>query len=139
MGQAAKLGDEAFFAAGIALDAGEGGKTDGAVTFANCDPLMIAYFCRWLRRFFAVDESRLRVRLYVHVGLDLEAAETFWSQLAQIPRSQFGKAYRAVADPSIRRNKHQHGLARIDYSCSRTHREVMGLVRALLSSEVLPG
>ncbi len=135
----AKLGDEAFFAAGIALYAGEGGKTDGAVTFANCDPLMIACFCRWLRRFFAVDASRVRVRLYLHVGLDLEAAEAFWSQLAQIPRSQFGKAYRAVADPSIRRNKHEHGLARIDYSCSRTHREVMGLVRALLSSEVLPG
>ena len=34
----ADLGDDAFFAAGIALYAGEGGKTDGAITFANCDP-----------------------------------------------------------------------------------------------------
>ena len=133
------LTDDAFFAAGVALYAGEGGKTDGAATFANCDPGMIAYFCAWLRRYFPIDESRLRVRLYLHVGLDLDAAEDYWSRLTGIPRSQFGKAYRAVRDPSIRRNKHEHGLARVDYSCSRTHRQVMGLVRALLSSEALPG
>lgn len=133
------LTDDAFFVAGVALYAGEGGKTDGAATFANCDPGMIAYFCAWLRRYFRIDESRLRVRLYLHVGLDLDAAEDYWSRLTGIPRSQFGKAYRAVRDPSIRRNKHEHGLARVDYSCSRTHREVMGLVRALLSSEALPG
>jgi transcriptional regulator with XRE-family HTH domain len=133
------LSEAARFAAGIALYAGEGGKTDGAVTFANCDAGMIAYFCSWLRRFFEIDESRLRVRLYLHEGLDLEAAEAYWSRITGIPRSQFGKAYRAVRDPSIRRNKHEHGLARVDYSCSRTHREVMGLVRALLSSEALPG
>lgn len=135
----AHLGEDALFAAGIALYAGEGGKTDGAVTFANCDPAMIAYFCMWRRQYFAIDESRLRVRLYLHEGLDLKAAERFWSDLTGIPRSQFGKAYRAVRDPSIRRSKHEHGLARVDYSCSRTHREVMGLVRALLSSVVLPG
>ena len=100
---------------------------------------MIAYFCSWLRKYFHIDESRLRVRLYLHEELDLDAAEAFWSALTRIPSSQFGKAYRAVRDPSIRRNKHEHGLARVDYACSRTHREVMGLVRALLSSEALPG
>ncbi len=99
------LTDDAFFAAGVALYAGEGGKTDGAATFANCDPGMIAYFCAWLRKYFPIDESRLRVRLYLHVGLDLDAAEDYWSRLTGIPRSQFGKAYRAVRDPSIRRNK----------------------------------
>jgi hypothetical protein len=121
------------------LYAGEGGKTDGAVSFSNCDPRMIVCFCTWLRRYFSVDESRLRIRLYLHAGLDLDAAERFWSTATDIPRSQFGKAYRAVRDPSIRRNEHEHGLARVDYSCSRTHREIMGLVRALLSLEALPG
>ncbi len=135
----ADLGEEAFFAAGIALYAGEGGKTEGAIRFANCDPRMIAYFCAWLRRYFSIDESRLRVRLYLHQGLDLDQALTFWSGVTRIPLSQFGKPYRAVPDPSIRRNKHEHGLVRVDYSCTRTHREVMGLVAALLSSEALPG
>ena len=40
---------------------------------------MIAFFLAWLRRFFEVDESRLRLRLYLHEGLDLDAANAFWS------------------------------------------------------------
>ena len=137
--QIGRLSDDAFLVAGTALYAGEGGKTQGAVSFANCDPDMIRVFCCWLRTFFVVDESRLRVRLYLHQGLDLDAAIAHWAGVTGIPASQFGKPYRAVPDPSIRRNKHEFGLARVDYCCSRTHRGVMGLVRALLSSEFLPG
>ena len=133
------LTDEAFFAAGVALYAGEGSKTDGEVRFSNSDPAMVRLFCAWFRRFFDVDETRMRGRLHLHQGLALSAAEAFWSSLANIPTDQFHKPYRAVPDPSIRRNKHEHGCFAVGYACSRTHREVMGLVRALLSSEALPG
>ncbi len=135
----AALSDEAFFVAGVALYAGEGSKTDGEVRFSNSDPEMVRLFCAWFRHFFAIDEQRLRGRIYLHHGLDLSAAEEFWSVVAHIPTTQFHKTYRAVPDPSIRRNKHQHGCFSVGYGCSRTHREVMGLVRALLSSEALPG
>jgi Homeodomain-like domain len=134
-----RLSEEAFFVAGVALYAGEGGKTDRSVRFPNSDPEMVRFFCAWLRRFFTIDESRLRCRVYLHQGLDLEGAEAFWSDLTRIPRSQFGKPYRAVPDPSIRRNKHEHGCFYLNYSCSRTHREIMGLVRALLSSRCYSG
>src|SRR6266511_4730293 len=133
------LGEEAFFVAGLALYAGEGGKTDGLVRFANSDPEMVRFFCAWLRRFFNIDESRLRCSVYLHQGLDLDAAEAFWSGVAGIPRSHFGKPYRAVPDPSIRRNKHEHGCFYVNYSCSSTHRGIMGLVRALLSSSSYSG
>jgi hypothetical protein len=90
-------------------------------------------------RFFAVDEQRLRVRLYLHEGLDLAAAITFWSEPTGIPPSQFQKPYRAAPDPSIRHAKHVHGRLSIDYSCSTTHRSIMGLVAALLGGDVTPG
>ena len=134
-----RLSEQEFLVAGVALYAGEGTKRDGAVRFANSDPRMIVFFCAWLRRFFEVDESRLRVRLYLHEGLDLAAAIAFWSALAGIPPSQFVKPYRAVADPSIRHAKHVHGCVTVSYSCSATHRSVMGLVRALLSNGAIPG
>jgi hypothetical protein len=86
-----RLSEREFLIAGAALDAGEGSKRDGAVRFANTDPRMIALFCAWLRRFFEVDEARLRVRLYLHEGLDLAASVGFWSQLTGIPPSQFQK------------------------------------------------
>jgi hypothetical protein len=133
------LSDDAFLAAGVALYAGEGAKTDGTVRFANSDPAMIQFFCKWLRDVFEIDEARLRACVYLHVGLDLDAAEEFWSAVTTIPRSQFTKAYRAVPDPSIRRNKHEHGCACVDYSSAEVHRSIMGLVRALLSSIDLPG
>jgi hypothetical protein len=133
------LGDDAFLAAGVALYAGEGSKTDGAVKFVNSDPAMVALFCTWLRRYFAVDEQRLRARLYLHQGLDLDAAEVYWTRITGIPRSQFGRAYRAIPDPSIRRTKHEHGCLSVVYSCTRTHRTIMGMVRALLSPGAIPG
>jgi transcriptional regulator with XRE-family HTH domain len=134
-----QLDEAAFLVAGIALYAGEGAKRDASVTFANSDPRMIRLHCAWLRRFFEIDEARLRVRVYLHQGLDIDAAEAFWSELTAIPRSQFHAPYRAIADPSIRRNKHENGCATVVYSCTKTHREIMGLVRALLSSDAIPG
>jgi hypothetical protein len=133
------LSNEAFLVAGVALYAGEGAKADGLVKFANSDPEMVHFFCAWFRRFFEVDEARLRCSVYLHQGLDLEATEAFWSDVTGIPPGQFGKPYRAVPDPSIRRNKHEHGCVYVNYSCSRTHREIMGLVRALLSSQAYSG
>ena len=118
---------------------GEGSKTDGCVRFANSDPRMIFFYCCWLRRFFAIDESRLRIHLYLHEGLDLPAAIAHWSAVTAIPPSQFGKPYRAVPDPSIRHAKHVHGCATVSYSCSPTHRTIMGLVGALLSGAAIPG
>jgi hypothetical protein len=134
-----RLSEREFLVAGVALYAGEGSKRDGAVKFANTDPRMIAFFCAWLRRFFEVDEARLRVRLYLHEGLDLPASIAFWSGLTGIPASQFLKPYRAVPDPTIRRAKHVHGCVSIGYSCSATHRSIMGLVAALLGDAVTPG
>lgn len=133
------LDEDAFLAAGAALYAGEGAKADGKVCFANTDVAMISFFCAWLRRFFTIDEARLRARVYLHEGLDLDAAETFWSDATGIPRSQFQGPYIAKADPSIRLTKHENGCFYVIYCCSRTHREIMGLVRALLSSTAIPG
>ena len=75
----------------------------------------------------------------VHEGLDLDTAESFWSTTTGIPRTQFGAPYRAHADVTRRANKHLHGCAYVRYSCVRTHREVMGVVRALLASYAGPG
>jgi hypothetical protein len=129
-----ELSRKEHLVAGAALYAGEGAKTDGVVKFANSDPLMVLFFTTWLRTFFVIEEQRLRFRLYLHHGLDLDAAHSFWSALTAIPPRQFLAPYRAVADSSIRSTKHPRGCATVAYACSRTHRSIMGLVEALLSS-----
>jgi len=133
------LSDEAFLVAGVALYAGEGAKRDHEVKFANTDPRMVRFFCARLRRFFEIDEARLRLCVYLHQGLDLDAAQVFRSGVTGIPVGQFRSPYRAVPDPTIRRTKHVHGCAYVRYHCSETHRRIMGLVRAMLSCGALPG
>jgi AcrR family transcriptional regulator len=133
------LNGQAFLAAGAALYAGESGKGESTVIFANSDVHMMAFFCTWLRRHFAIEESRLTVRVYLHQGLDLGAAQTHWSRVTGVPLSQFRSPYRAVPDPRIRKAKHEFGCAYLRYCCTHTHRAIMGLVRALLSSTPIPG
>ncbi len=104
------LSESQFLVAGTALYAAEGNKRDGEVTFANTDPEMILFFCTWLRHFFEIDESRLRIRLYLHDGLNIDSANAFWSELTAIPITQFQKPYRAIADRTLRhRSKHPMG------------------------------
>ncbi len=134
----AALTEQEFLVAGAALYAGEGAKTDGDVKLANCDDRIIAFHCQWLRRFFDIDESRLRVTLYLHQGLDLDAANRHWTNVTNIPLEQFNKPYRAVPDPSIRRAKHEFGCPAVSYRSVEVHRLVLGLVQALLSCAPLP-
>lgn len=133
--QIAALSERDLLIACTALYAGEGSKRDGHVGFANTNADMMALFCRWLRRFFEIDEGRLRVKLYLHEGLDLAGATRHWSRVTGVPAGQFTKPYRAIPDGSIRHTKHVHGCATVGYSDSLVHRQIMGLVRAVLHQD----
>lgn len=123
----------------LALYAGEGSKTDGSVVFANSDPALVGVFLRWFRSAFPIDEGRLRVGLYLHADLDLEAAVRYWSNVTGVPPDQFHKPYRAVVDPTMRGNRHEFGCARIVYSDTSLHRRVMARIRAIGSALADPG
>lgn len=134
-----ELSERDRFIAGLALYAGEGAKRDGDVALANTNPDIVRFFCRWLREFYEIKESGFRIFLYLHEGLDLQAATNFWSELCDIPESQFGKPYRAKAGASIRSNKHVFGCVRVRNYSKRVHRLIMGSIDALLISDHLPG
>lgn len=129
--------DLAMFSLG--LYAGEGGKTEGSVQFANTNAVYMAVFATWLRRAFDIDCRRLRAKVYLHEGLDLEAAESFWSAVVGVPLEQFTKPYRAVADPTMRTSKHEFGCATLLYNCTHTHRRVMAMIEAVTSPFANPG
>ena len=133
------LSEQAFLAAGAALYAGEGAKDGKRVMFANTDPEMVALFCAWLRTFFQIEETRLRARVYLHEGLNLDQSQAFWSAVTEIPIDQFRTGYRAANDPTLRHNKHENGCVYVRYCCATTYRAVMGLVEALLSSKLPSG
>jgi hypothetical protein len=123
----------------LGLYAGEGAKSGCEVSMANTNPVLLQVFITWLRQTFRIDESRLRVALYLHQGLDLDAANRYWSELLQIPISQFIKPYRAVADSSIRHSKHVNGCATVRYACTPSSRRVLAMIAAISSLVTNPG
>ena len=68
-----KLTEREFLMAGLGLYAGDGAKSGGSVKFCEPNPAIVGFFCDWLRTFFDIDESRMRVRLYLHDDLPLRA------------------------------------------------------------------
>jgi hypothetical protein len=88
---------------------------------------------------FELDESKFRVRLYLHADLDLDAAVSFWSEVVGVPPEQFNKPYRAVVDESLRLNRHVYGCASIVYHRRPLHRRVMARIQAIGSSFADPG
>ena len=117
----------------LALYAGEGSKTEGAVSLANTDPALMGLFVGWLRSSFAIDPGRLRMKLHLHDDLDLEAATVFWSQVTGVPIDQFTKPSRPRSGPRRTSKRHLNGCATIIYSCSLTHRRVMAMIEAVSS------
>ena len=115
----------------LGLYAGEGSTTGGSVSMANTNPVLLRIYIAWLRSEFDIDETRLRAKLYLHEGLDLEASTIYWSNVLDIPQNQFRKSYRAVNDRSRRNVKHIHGCATVLYSCTTTHRRVMAMIEAI--------
>lgn len=133
------LTDRELYLVGLALYAGEGAKTGTALRFANTDPNLIRLFRWWLRRCFAVDESRLRIALYLHTDLDLEVAIAFWADATGIPTAQFTKPYRAVADASRRKAKHPMGCPSVRYADAALFRRVQAGMNALHYDGSFPG
>ena len=137
-----QLSEREFLMAGLGLYAGDGSKKGGSVSFANSNPNMIAFFSAWFRRFFDIDESRLRVQLYLHADLDLEAANVYWSDVTAIPTTQFHKPYRAVVDETRRHSRHVFGCCHVRYASAPTLRRIVGMMDALMlvpSTRSFPG
>lgn len=129
-----RLSKRERFIAGIAIYAGEGGKTDRDISFVNSDPKMIKFMINWFKDFCDISNDKLRGSLYIHDDLNENKAKSFWSKLSGIPLSQFTKSYIAKNNENrLRKKKHNYGIFRIKISNAFLHRKIMGWVDGLLN------
>ena len=128
------------FLAGIALYAAEGTKTDKACSFANSDPRLIKFMSNWFREFCHVSEDRLRGAVWIHDNLDVGKAIKYWSNLTNIPASQFHKTYvvnNKNGSKKIRKNIHTYGVFSVKFSDAKIHRRMMGWISGLVSLKLI--
>ncbi|HNP79293.1 MAG TPA: hypothetical protein PKI00_00370 [Candidatus Pacearchaeota archaeon] len=129
-----RLNKRERFIAGIAIYAGEGGKTDRDISFVNSDPKMIKFMVNWFKDFCDISNDKLRGSLYIHDDLNENKAKSFWSKLSEIPLSQFTKSYIVKNNKNrLRKKKHNYGIFKIKISNAFLHRKIMGWVDGLLN------
>ncbi len=82
----------------------EGGKdVSGGIYFTNSDPSLIATFLYLLRDSFAIDEVRFRALIHLHSYHDPTERLAFWSEVTNIPVSQFYHPYQKLHSGKNRR------------------------------------
>lgn len=110
---------------GLMLYWGEGDKTKNYfVALTNTNPNILVYFLSWLRKYFQLDEKRIRGRLYLWRNINESEAKLFWSKKLDVPLDQFTKSYISKSTPKIKKNRHENGVCRISYGSKEIMSEI---------------
>lgn len=107
---------DSFFIMGLALYWAEGFKKDHSLGFVNSDPVMIKIFLRWLKTYGEFDISNIRLRVQIHeiYRPKITLIESYWSDLLQVPISQFQRPFYQVSKSKPILLDHRYkGLLRI--------------------------
>lgn len=99
--------------------------------FVNTDPKLALLYLSLLRKSYEIDEARLRIRLHLHSYHHQEKSIDFWSQLLQVPRSQFGKLYIKPRSKTRKFRENFMGICFISYGENKIRKEILSLAYAL--------
>lgn len=114
----------------------EGKKSEkmAGLKFANTDPKMISVFVNLLRNCYEIDESRLKIALYVHRYHKIGDCKKFWSNTAGVPLSQFYKTYLKKRSSKKRFKKNFMGVCFVYYFDSKIRKELLELCNQLTTA-----
>lgn len=104
-----------FFLPGLMLYWAEGDKSDEreAVKFSNSDPTMIMFMMKWFRKICRVPENKFRICLHIHKLHCRKDIHKYWSQITDLPLTQFYKIQIKPTSLKQRRNRLYNGTCAI--------------------------
>ena len=109
----------------------EGTKGRDVLQFANTDPHLMLLFVTMLRNNFELDQSKFRVRLHLHYYHREKEVKKFWSQLLNIPESQFNKTYRKHRSKERTFRRNIGGICFIKYNSVYLQERLMSYAHLL--------
>ncbi len=134
-GRALALAGDAFHAAGCMLYWAEGSKSRNGVHFSNSDPEMVRFFVAFLREFFGVSDSAIRIdcNLFADHAARQREIEDFWLETLRLPRASLRKStvnvYSKYSEKK-RRNKLPYGTCRVNVHSTRIVQCIYGSIQA---------
>jgi len=123
---------------GAALYWAEGGKRPGRggyrIAFSNSDPEAIRTIMRFFREICLVPDSKFRIQIATHPGVDVLGACEFWSRITEIPLPQFIKTFVGISRASSGkrpRNRLPNGTCQIRVNDTAKFHQIMGWIAGL--------
>lgn len=107
----------------------EGNKDDSMVRFTSSDTTLIKNFLFLLRSGWRIEESKFRALVHLHSYHNEVAQKKFWSNVTNIPLSQFNRSYQKL-NTGKRLHKDYPGCIAISYYDARIAKELYALYNA---------
>lgn len=113
----------------------EGSKHEkvGGLKFANTDPRLLQLYMALLRKCYNINEERFRLRLHLHYYHRIKPTKRFWSEMLQIPLSQFNSTYIKKRSRRKRFRKNFMGICFVYYFSGDIRKDLMELAYKLQS------
>jgi len=133
-GRAAARSGDAVHAAACMLYWGEGSKSRNHVQLSNSDPAMVVFFVRFLREYFAVPDSRMRIQCNLHADYDQQVrdVEDYWVATLGLSRESLTKSIvNSVSKASLhkRRNMLPYGTCRLTVCSTAIVQHLFGAIQ----------
>ena len=111
----------------------EGNKSErgSGTKFANTDLNLAKLYVTLLRKCYNIEETKLKIGLYVHYYHSIKKVKNFWSKTLNIPLTQFHKVYVKKRSKTKRFRKNFAGICFIYYGDTHIRKELLELGSSL--------
>jgi hypothetical protein len=132
LGREAASGCDKEYAMGCMLFWAEGSKKKNGVIFTNCDEDMLAFFVRFMRKYFGCGNSdfTLKINAYLDNGLSADDIMRFWISHLGLPKECLRKSVFKIGDGSG--GKYRHGVCTIGVYNTEITQKIFGSIQALV-------
>lgn len=115
-----------------ALYLADGIKREGSTELGNSNPKIAKTFITLLRKLYHLDESKFRCSVFARHDQNPEELEKYWSNLLNVPRSQFYKTHLDKRTKGTKTYPYYKGVCLIIYLSSTIQRKVISIGNFLL-------
>lgn len=123
---------DTLFSFALGLYWGEGDKKSGScVAVTNTDPNLLKVVAMFYRKYLKLDESKLRISLFIYKDIDTNFAIKFWSKLLKVPRKQFIKVKILESRSRLTKTKLKYGICTLYFSNTEFHIKIREWIRLL--------
>ncbi len=122
-----------LFGLGLGLYWGEGTKMNPtSVRLGNTDPYLVRSFILFLRKAYAIDESRLRFGLQIFRDMDQVKEEQFWQRFLKVSPRQFYKIINTRSGSiGTYRTKSKHGVLTVYFNNKKLRNILIGEIERM--------